>query len=193
MSNTTDQATETVQLNGVNVSQLVETVEAIKDQPEIARFRFRATNRWLGGGHSRTSIQGFHGAGQEDASREQPFVLEGDEPPVLLGSNQGANAVEAVLHALASCLAVGFVYNAAAQGIAVRKLEMQLEGELDLHGFLGLSDDVRAGYDNVTVKYEVDCDAAPEKVDELCAYVQKTSPVLDMLRNPVRVEVVRKA
>jgi uncharacterized OsmC-like protein len=193
MSNTTDQTTETVQLNGVNVSQLVETVEAIKDQPEIARFHFRATNRWLGGGHSRTSIQGFHGAGQEDASRAQPFVLEGDEPPVLLGSNQGPNAVEAVLHALASCLAVGFVYNAAAQGIAVRSLEMQLEGELDLHGFLGLSEDVRAGYDNVTVKYEVDSDAAPEKIDELCAYVQKTSPVLDMLRNPVRVEIVRNA
>lgn len=185
----TDQSTMT--LNGVDIEQLQETIGAIEDNPDLARFRFRATNSWQDGGHSRTRIQGFYGAGQEDESRTEPFVVDGDEPPVLLGSNQAPNAVEAVLHALASCLAVGFVYNAAAKGIEVRRLDFDLEGQLDLHGFLGLSDDVRAGYDHVRVTYRVDCDADPEAIDELCEYVQQTSPVMDMLRNPVAVEVER--
>lgn len=180
-------------VNGVDVGQLVETIEAIQNQPDLARFQFRATTEWRGGGRATTEIQGFHGAGQEDTSRSAPFVLEGDEPPVLLGENTAPNAVEAVLHALASCLAVGFVYNAAAQGIQVRDLSFDMEGDLDLHGFLGLSEDVRAGYDSVRVSYRVDCDAPPEKVDELCAYVQRTSPVLDILRNPVEVTIRREA
>jgi uncharacterized OsmC-like protein len=176
-------------LNGVNVVQLVETINAIKDQPEIAKFKFRATNQWVDGGYSRTSIQSFYGAGQEDNTREKPFVLEGDEPPVLLGENRGPNAVEAVLHALASCISVGFIYNAAAQDIAVEKLEMKLEGDIDLHGFLGLSDNVRPGYDNIKLTYKVKADAPEEKITELCEYVQKTSPVLDILRNPVNVSI----
>jgi uncharacterized OsmC-like protein len=178
--------------NGVNVTQLVETVGAIQQDPSLAIFRFRATNTWLGGGRSRTSIDGFWGAGQEDTSRQAPFTLDGDEPPVLLGQNHGPNAVEAVLHALASCLAVGFVYNAAAKGIEVQELEFDLEGELDLHGFLGLSEQTRAGYRHITVTYRVDADATSEQIDELCQYVQKTSPVLDIITNPVRVTVARR-
>jgi uncharacterized OsmC-like protein len=177
--------------NGVNVAQLTETVGAIHSDPKLAAFRFRATNTWLRGGHSRTTIQGFWGASQEDASRPEQFVLEGDEPPVLLGTNRAPNAVEAVLHALGSCLAVGVAYNAAAQGIEIRSLQFDLEGELDLHGFLGLAPDVRPGYENVRVTYRIDCDAPDEKIDELCAYVQKTSPVLDILRHPVHVSIGR--
>jgi uncharacterized OsmC-like protein len=179
--------------NGVNVTQLVDTIGAIRNDPALARFQFRAANRWLGGGVSSTTIQGFHGAGAEDTSRAEPFVIDGDEPPVLLGGNRAPNAVEALLHALASCLAVGFVYNAAAQGIEVRSLEFDLEGDMDLRGFLGLEPEVRAGYDEVRVTYRVDCDATPEKVTELCAHVQRTSPVLDALRNPVRVKIARGA
>jgi uncharacterized OsmC-like protein len=175
--------------NGVDVEQLVQTVNAVKDNPDLARFHFRATSKWMGGGQSRTTIKDFYGAGQEDTSRTKPFVLEGDEPPVLLGGNIAPNAVESVLQALASCLTVGFSYNAAAQGINVKSLEFDLEGELDLHGFLGLSDKIRPGYDNVRLVYRVDCDAPPEKVDELWAYVEKTSPVLDILRNPVQVTI----
>jgi uncharacterized OsmC-like protein len=177
--------------NGVNVDQLLETMQAIQERPELASFRFRATNTWLGGGRSKTRIKEFHGAGQEDTSRTEPFTLEGDEPPILLGDNTAPNAVEATLHALASCLAVGFVYNAAARGIEVRSLEFDLEGDLDLHGFLGLSPDVRAGYREVRVTYRVDCDAPADTVDELCAHVQRTSPVLDIFRNPVGVTVAR--
>lgn len=176
-------------LNGVNVDQLVGTVNAIKADPGLARFKFRATSDWIDGGHSRTAIQGFYGAGQEDTSRTRPFYMEGDEPPVLLGTNTAPNAVEAVLHALASCLAVGFVYNAAAQGIKVDSLRFNLEGDLDLHGFLGLSDKIRPGFQNIRLSYRVKANAPREKIIELCEYVQKTSPVLDIIRNPVPVTV----
>jgi uncharacterized OsmC-like protein len=177
------------QLNGVNINQLVATVNAIQQNSDLARFQFRAHNEWTGGGHSRTSIQGFYGAGQEDVSRIRPFILEGDEPPVLLGGNAGPNAVEAVLHALASCLAVGFIYNAAAQGITVESLSFDLEGDLNLRAFLGLSKEVRPGYESIRLTYRVKSDAPREKIEELCDYVQKTSPVLDILRNPVPVTV----
>ena len=180
-------------VNGVDVTQLVATVNAIKEKPELARFRFRSHTDWLTGGHARTKIQEFYGAGTEDASRTRPFILEGDEPPVLLGQNAGANAVEAVLHALASCLAVGFVYNAAARGIRVESLEFDLEGKLDLQGFLGLSSAVRPGYDGIRVTYRAKTDAPREKVEELCEYVQQTSPVLDIIRNPVPVTVSLEA
>lgn len=176
-------------VNGVNVDQLVETIEAIEGDPDLANFTFRAHTDWINGGHSRTTIQGFYGAGQHDTSRVEPFVLDGDEPPVLLGANNGPNAVEAVLHALTSCLAVGFVYNAAAEGIQVESLGFDVEGELDLHGFLGLSDEVRPGYKNIQVNYTVDCDAPREKVEELCEYTQQTSPVLDIINNSVPVTV----
>ena len=175
--------------NGVDVEQLIRTVAAIREQPDLARFTFRAHTDWQDGGYSRTTIHGFAGAGTQDTSRQTPFVLDGDEPPVLLGANRGPNAVEVILHALASCLAVGFVYNAAAQGIRVESLDFDVQGELDLHGFLGLSDSIRPGYQSVTVTYRAKTDAPREKVEALCAYVQKTSPVLDILRNPVAVRV----
>ncbi|MBW7886640.1 MAG: OsmC family protein [Caldilineaceae bacterium] len=181
------QATTT--LNGVNVDQLVATVNLIQENPALARFQFRAQNEWIDGGHSRTTIQGFYGAGQEDSSRSQPFVLDGDEPAMLLGSNTGPNAVEAVLHALASCLAVGFIYNAAAQGIAVEQLSFDMEGDLDLRAFLGLSQEVRPGFENIRLTYRVKSNAPREKIVELCNYVQKTSPVLDIIRKPVPVTV----
>ena len=176
-------------LNGVNVDQLVGTVNAVKENPEIARFQFRAHTDWVDGGQSRTTIQSFYGAGQEDTSRTEAFVLEGDEPPVLLGKNRAPNSVEAVLHALASCLCVGFIYNAAAQGIRVDALDFDLEGDLDLQGFLGLSEQVRPGYEGLRVTYRVKSDAPREKIEELCEYVKKTSPVLDIIRNPVPVTV----
>lgn len=176
-------------INGVNVDQLVSTIEAVRSNPGLAEFRFRAETEWVDGGHTRTRIHGFYGAGAEDASRADPFYLEGDEPPVLLGANAGPNAVETVLHALASCLAVGFVYNAAARGITIEALDFNMEGEIDLHAFLGLSDDVRPGYKSIDLTYRVESDTPKEKLVELCEYVQRTSPVLDMLRNPVPVSV----
>lgn len=176
-------------INGVDVERLVGTVGAIKANPELAKFNFRAQTKWMGGGHSRTSIQHFYGAGAADTSRVQPFVLEGDEPPVLLGQNAGPNAVEAILHALASCLAVGFIYNASARGIKVEQLDFSLQGDLDLHAFLGLGDSTRPGYENIRISYRAKADAPREKLEELCEYVQRTSPVLDIIRNPVPVVI----
>jgi uncharacterized OsmC-like protein len=176
-------------VNGVNVDQLLATIEAVKGNPDLAKCKFRSKTEWIGGGHTRTTIQDFYAAGQEDGSRSKPFVLEGDEPPVLLGANAGPNAVEAVLHALASCLAVGFIYNAAASGIKVDSLSFELEGDLDLHAFLGLSEKARPGYENIKLTYRIKADAPRAKIVELCNYVQKTSPVLDILRNPVPVSV----
>lgn len=175
--------------NGINVEQLMGTIDAVKKEPEIADFEFRAKTDWLGGGHVRTTIQNFYGAKEENTSRTTPIIMEGDEPPVLLGENHGANAVEAILHALASCLTVGFIYNAAAREINVESLSFDMKGKIDLHAFLGLSDKKRPGYENIDVKYKVKADAPREKLVELCDYVQKTSPVLDMLRNPVKVNI----
>ncbi len=181
--------TMTAPLNGVNLEQLIGTINAVKSDPEIAYFRFSSTTDWVNGGHCKTTIQDFYGAKQTDTSRQQAFVLEGDEPPVLLGENHGPNAVEAVLHALASCLSVGIVYNASAQGIGINSLRFNLEGNLDLHGFLGLSDEVRPGYKNLSVKIEMDANATREQLDSLMEYVKRTSPVLDIISNPVPVAV----
>lgn len=177
------------QLNGVNLDQLIGTVNVIKEQPEIAKFQFRTNTKWLNGGHCQTSIQSFYGAGNEDSSRDNPFIIEGDEPPVLLGENHAPNAVEILLHALASCISVGFAYNAAAQGIKLENLELSLEGDIDLHGFLGLSESVRPGYENIQLNCKVKADTSEEQLKELWEYVQKTSPVLDIIRNPVPVSV----
>lgn len=177
------------QINGVSVDRLVATVNAVQQNPDLAHFQFRAHNEWISGGHSHTTIQSFYGAGQEDTSRSQPFIVEGDEPPVLLGDNAGPNAVETVLHALASCLVVGFIYSASAKGIPIESLSFDLEGDLDLRAFLGLSEEVRPGYEGIRLTYLVTSDAPREKIVELCDYVQKTSPVLDIIRNPVPVTI----
>ncbi len=180
--------TTTTELNGVNVGQLVETIGAIQANPELARFQFRSSTSWEGGARSRTRVQGFYGAGQEH-TRERALELVGDEPLVLLGADGGPNAVEVVLHALASCLTVGFIYNAAAEGIRVESLEFEVEGDVDLQGFLGLSAKVRPGYNDIRLRYRVRSDAPRDKLEEICDYVQRTSPVLDILRNPVPVSV----
>jgi uncharacterized OsmC-like protein len=172
-------------INGVNVDQLIGTVNAVKEKPAIAKFQFRATNKWLTGGHNQTSIKGFYGAGQEDTTRTKPFVLDADEPPILLGEDHGANPVEYVLTALAGCLTTSLVYHAAANGIKIDEVESSLEGDLDLQGFLGLSDNIRKGYQNVRVVMKVKSDAPAEKLAEFT----KRSPVFDIVSNPVPVSV----
>ena len=176
-------------LNGVNVDQLLGTINAVKNEPSMADFKFSATTTWVKGGHCHTKIQDFTGANTVDKSRNKPFVLDGDEPPVLLGENQGPNAVEALLHALGSCLSVGIAYNAAAQNIHIKSLSFDISGNLNLHAFLGLSETIRPGYSNIQVNIRVDSDTSQDKVKELCKYVERTSPVLDCLRNPVPITV----
>ena len=194
MTLVTAEKAEGVTVNGVNVDQLMQTVVAIKGRPSLAKFNFRARNRWIDGGHNRSTVKDFYGAGQEDDTRAAAFVLDNDEPAVLLGDDQGANPVEFVLHALAGCLTTSLVYHAAAQGIKIEEVESFLEGDLDLHGFLGLSDDVRNGYENLRVTFRVKADAPEEKIRELCDLAQRRSPVFDIVSNPVPVSVsVEKA
>jgi uncharacterized OsmC-like protein len=179
------QATISKVINGVDVDRLGETVKAIQQNPSLATSQFRATNRWINGGHNRSTIQGFYAAGQEDATRSRPFVLDAGEPPVLLGNDEGANPVEFVLHALAACLTTSLVYHAAARGIRIESVESTLEGDLDLQGFLGLSEQVRRGYKEIRVKFQVTSDASSEQLEELT----KFSPVYDIVSNPVPVSI----
>lgn len=181
--------TEQKLINGVNVDQLFGTINAIKDMPGLARFRFRASNRWVNGGHNTTTVKDFYGAGQEDTSRTTPFVMDADEPAVLLGEDNGANPVEYVMAALAGCLTTSLVYHAAAQGITIESVESSYEGELDLHGFLGLSDKVRNGYESLNVTFRIKADAPEEKLRELVELAQRRSPVFDIVSNPVPVTV----
>ncbi len=174
--------------NGVNVTQLIDTIGLIKKDPSLARFRFRSQTRWQEGGRCETRIAGFYGAGAE-VTRSKTHTLSGDEPPVLLGGDTAPNAVEAVLHALASCISVGYVYNAAARGITIDSLRFDVEGELDLRAFLGLSETVRPGFERITFIATVKANAPRAQLEELCEYVQRTSPVLDIVRNPVPVSV----
>jgi uncharacterized OsmC-like protein len=179
-------ATTTIR-NGVDVDRLVATVGAVQGDPSIATFTFRARSSWEAGGRNKGEIKEFEHAGAPTTERAQPFELIGDEPPVLLGTNTGPNAVELVLQALAFCYGVGFVYNAAAKGIEIDELRYEVEGDLDLHRFLGLGGP-RAGFSAIRAKSWVrSSNASKAQLDELCQYVQDTSPVRDILANPVPV------
>jgi uncharacterized OsmC-like protein len=178
-------------VNGVKVDQLVETINLVKESPDLAWFEFRARSNWEGGGRSVTTIDSFYGAGAEN-QHARTHTLVGDEPAVLIGDDTGPNAVETVLASLASCLAVGYAYNAAAQGIELEDLSFEVEGQLDLHAFLGLRDDVRPGYNGIQVRWRAESPASRDQLVQLCEYVQRTSPVLDIISNrvPVSVELV---
>lgn len=173
--------------NGVDIDRLVATVGAVQSDDKIAQFTFRARSGWETGGRNRGTIQEFEQAGETTGERPTPFELIGDEPPTLLGTNAGPNAVELCVQALAFCYAVGFVYNAAAKGIEIEELRYEVEGDLDLHRFLGLGGP-RAGFSAIRATGWVrSSNATKEQLDELCQYVQDTSPVRDILANPVPV------
>jgi uncharacterized OsmC-like protein len=175
-------------VNGVDLNRLFGTIDHISENPTLARFQFRARNQWIDGGHNRTAIQGFYGAGQEDTSRTEPFVLDTDEPPVLLGENQAPNAPEYLLHALAACLSGTIIYHAAARGIVLDGLECTIEGDVDLHGFLGLDETVRPGYQQIRVAFKATGDFDDDQLAEL-ARLTRYSPVRDIVSNPVPVEI----
>ena len=181
MSNTAEKLT---QLNGVDVQALADTIGVIKADPDIADFQFRARNQWIDGGHNRSNIRDFFGAGEEQTTRKASFVFDCDEPEVLLGRDRGANPVEYLLHALAGCMTTSLVYHAAARGIKIDSIESEFEGDLDLHGFLGLKDDVAPGYQSIRARFRVKADATEEELMGLF----KFSPVCDTVCRPVQVE-----
>lgn len=174
--------------NGVNVDELFNTIDAVKKAPVIAKFRFRANNEWFDGGHNRTTIKDFYGI-QKDHRHEATFKLDADEPPLLLGTGKGPNPVEYLLTALAACVTTSLVYHAAAKGIVLKSVESRLEGDIDVRGFLGISKDVRKGYQEIRMYFKIDADVPDEELQELVQLGPNYSPVFDSITNGVPVKV----
>jgi uncharacterized OsmC-like protein len=185
----TSTTTDRVARNGVDVPTLFATLDAVKAQPEIADFRFRARNQWISGTHSRSSIQGFYGAGQEDTSRTTPFVYDADHPAVLVGNGNAPTPVEFLLHAIAGCITAGLVNIASARGVTLHRVESQVEGDIDLLGIFGMSDTVRNGYQQIRVNVSLSGDAPDEQLKALVEQSRARSAVYDVLANGTDVVV----
>jgi uncharacterized OsmC-like protein len=189
----TDQATSTRAqsakndgtINGIHMATLQDTVQAIDQDPDLGQCKFRARNTWLGGNHNCTTIDSFYAAGQEIAHKQQ-YELHADEPPILAGNDEGANPVEHLLNALAACLTTSIVAHAAVRGIHIEELESELEGDIDLRGFLGLSEDVPKGFTDIRVNFKVKADVDNmERLKRLTAY----SPVFNTITQGANVAV----
>lgn len=173
-------------VNGVDVEQLEEAVEAISADPDVGQFTFRAETEWTDALKSVTTIDEFDQAGETIHTRE--FTLEGDEPEQILGERTAPNAVEVVLGALGSCLSVGYAANAAAMGIELDGLRFEMEGDVDLRGFLGISESVRPGYDSISCTVYVDANVSDDELEELRERVEATSPLMDIIQNQVPLD-----
>src|SRR3954471_11435357 len=183
------QVLETTTRNGVDTQVMYGTLAAITADPSLGRFRFRVHNRWIDGAHNRSTIKGFYGAGQEDGSRTQEFLLDAGEPAVLLGVDTGPNPAEALLHALAACLTTSLVYVAAARKVNLTEVESVLEGNMDVRGCLGVSDEVRNGFSDIRVRFTISGDAPEEKLREIVERAKARSAVFDMVSHGVPVTV----
>jgi uncharacterized OsmC-like protein len=172
-------------VNGVNLDTLMTTVKAIKADPDLGASHFRASNKWLGANRNRTTVTGFYGAKQEIAHK-QTFELDADEPAILAGSDEGANPVEHLLHALASCVTTSMVAHAAVRGIHLEEVESEVEGDIDLRGFLGLADDVPRGYTDIRVTFKVKAD--PKDMGRL-KELSEFSPVFNTITQGARVDI----
>jgi uncharacterized OsmC-like protein len=177
-----------VTINGIDTAAFEEIIDSMKADPSLTECHFRARNKWVDGPYNQTTIDGFYGAGQEQ-ERPQPFVHHSDEPALMLGGDKGANAVEFVLTALASCLTGTMIYYGAMMGIKLDSVEAFLEGDMNIQGLLGLNEDVRNGYENVRVSYRIESPEPRERIEELLEIGKRHSPVLDMMCNPVPVTV----
>ena len=183
MTTTATAPKETI-LNGVNVTKLGQTIEAVKQDNEIAQFKFRARNQWDIGGHSQPTIDTFYGACQE-MEHKQPFKFDSDEPAVLLGEDSGANPVEFVLAGLSGCMTSTLAYHAASRGLKIEDISSEYEGDIDLRGFLAIDQNVRPGYREIRVKLKVKGDVDEATIQELI----RKSPVYDTLANPVKIKI----
>ena len=182
--------TETTMRNGVDTATLFATLDAVKANPEIAKFQFRATNRWVSGTHNQSTIHGFYGAMQE-MTHQHAHVYDADHPTVLVGTDNAPTPAEFVLHALAACLTAGLANIAAARGVNLTEVTSTVEGDIDLLGILGLSDDVRNGYEQIKVSFRVHGDD-PEKLRQVVEQSRKRSAVFDIVTNGVPVDDRRR-
>lgn len=183
---------EPVPRNGVDTPNLFATINVVKGQPELAKFTWRVTNRWMKGTHSRSRIEKFSGAGGDHAHAEQ-FEYDADHPEVLVGRDQGPTPVEFILHGLASCLTAGIANIAAARGVTLSEVSSTLEGNMDLRGILGLSDEVRNGYQGIRVNFTIKGDAPEQKLRQIVEQSRARSAVFDVVTNGVPVDVTVNA
>ena len=179
--------TENPMRNGVDTATLFATIDAVRTTPEIAKFQFRATNRWVTGTHNRSTLHGFYGA-MQDMTHEQPFTFDADHPAVLVGNDNGPTPVEYLLHALAACLTAGIANVAAARGVTLSEVSSTVEGDIDLLGILGLSNEVRNGYQRIRVAFTLRGDD-PEKLRAVVEQSRRRSAVFDVLTNGVPVSI----
>lgn len=175
-------------MNGVDVPRLFATLDAVKAQPEAAQFQFRAVNRWLRGTHSRTTIDEFFGVGQEQRHVRQ-YTSDADHPEVLVGGDNAPSPVEHVLHGLAGCITAGIGNIASARGIELTEVESHLEGDIDLQGLLGLSDEVRNGFQRIRARFRIIGDASDEALQAVVKQARDRSAVLDIIANGVPVDL----
>lgn len=175
--------------NGVNLDTMFGTLDAIKQNPVLAKFQWRASNRWLGGSHNRSTIKVFYGAGGDDMTRQQAFTVDAGEPAILLGHDEGPNPAEFMLHALAACLTTSLVYVCSARKVDLQSVESTIEGDMDVHGALGLNDEVRNGFSAIRVQFNVVADAPREKIEECVARAYARSAVFDSITQGVPVKV----
>lgn len=180
--------TDTPMRNGVDIDALFATINVVKEQRDLAQFEFRATNTWISGTHSQGTVSGYYGAGQEHA-RATSWTLDADHPVVLTGTDLGPAPVEYLLLGLAGCLTAGLANIASARGVTLRSVESVVEGSIDLQGILGLSDEVRNGFDRIRVTFRIDADASDDKVRELVAQSRSRSAVFDVVTNGVPVDI----
>ena len=183
MTTTTDNPVR----NGVDTAALFATIDAVRADTEIAKFRFRATNRWVSGTHNRSTIHGFYGAHQEMEHRAA-WTFDADHPAVLTGKDNGPTPVEYLLHSLAACLVAGLANIAAARGVTLSEVTTTVEGDIDLLGILGLSDEVRNGFEQIRVSFELRGDD-PEKLRAVVEQARARSAVYDLLTNGVPVSI----
>jgi uncharacterized OsmC-like protein len=172
-------------------TQLFGTIDAVKDNPELAKSQFRARGKWIDGAHNRTTVTDFYAVGQEHRHK-QPLVYDKDEPPVLLGNDAGGNPVEYLLVALAGCMTTSMVYHAAAKGYKIDRIESKFEGDLDLQGLLNINPDVRNGYQNIEVTFDIQGDLTDEQKDELVQIAIDRSPVYDVVAKGTTVNAKAK-
>ena len=174
-----------ITVNGIHLETLQSTVQAIQSDPGLGACKFRASNTWLGGNHNRTTVSGFYGARQEIAHK-QTYELHADEPPILAGHDEGANPVEHLLNALAACVTTSMVAHAAVRGIHIEELESELEGDIDLNGFLGLDESVPKGFTEIRVKFRVKSDI--ENMERL-KRLTRFSPVFNTITHGADVNI----
>ena len=184
------QTQERAPLNGVDTPTLFATINAVKDNRELAKFKWRATNKWIQGTKSRATIEKFDGAGGEHEHKKS-YAYDADHPAVLCGEDEGPTPVEFLLVALTSCITSGIANIAAARGVKLTSVESTIEGDMDLQGILGLSDEVRNGYQNLKLTFDIKGDAPEEKLRQIVEQSRARSAVFDVLSNgtPVNVSV----